>query len=46
MSRRTRGIDLRTLGLDLAIALLAAAGIVLVVEFTQGPGIQFVYFAF
>jgi hypothetical protein len=34
------------LGIDFAIAVLAAALVVLVVEFTQGPGIQFVYFAF
>lgn len=39
-------MSLRTLGMDLAIAALAAALVVLVVEFTQGPGIQFVYFAF
>lgn len=37
---------LRTLGADLGIAVLAAALVVLVVEFSQGPGIQFVYFAF
>ncbi len=39
-------MNLRALGVDLAIAVLVAAGIVLVVEFTQGPGIEFVYFAF
>jgi hypothetical protein len=39
-------MNLRALGMDLAIALLAATLVVLVVEFTQGPGIQFVYFAF
>jgi hypothetical protein len=37
---------LRTLALDLGIALALAGTIVLIVEFTQGPGIQFVYFAF
>jgi hypothetical protein len=37
---------LRTLAEDLVIATLAAALVVLVVEFSQGPGIQFVYFAF
>jgi hypothetical protein len=40
------GSRLRMLGIDLALAVLAAALFVLVVEFTQGPGIQFVYFAF
>jgi len=43
---RGRVMALRTLGMDLAIALLAAVLVVLVVEFSQGPGIQFVYFAF
>ena len=37
---------LRTWAVDLALALALAVGVVLVVEFTQGPGIQFVYFAF
>jgi hypothetical protein len=37
---------LRTLAADLALAALACALVVLVVEFSQGPGIQFVYFAF
>lgn len=39
-------MKLRTLAADLALALLATALVVLVVEFSQGPGIQFVYFAF
>jgi hypothetical protein len=39
-------MSLRTFGVDLAIAALAAALTVLVVEFTLGPGIEFVYFAF
>ena len=39
-------MKLRILAIDLGIALLATALTVLVVEFTMGPGIEFVYFAF
>lgn len=39
-------MNFRTLAVDLAIAALAAALTVLVVEFTLGPGVEFVYFAF
>ncbi len=39
-------MKLHTLGVDLLLALGITALVVLVVEFSQGPGIQFVYFAF
>ena len=44
--REERGMGLRAFAVDLAIAAGVTVLIVLVVEFTLGPGMQFVYFAF